>query len=402
MRILFWFRKSTPGFGTIFMRITIDDTRSEYSTGITVRHEIWEFREQLFYGCSQYEKDEKRLNDLKKRAEEILELLYRAKKPQTASIIRQALSETENIPFGTDLFFDDIQRVFTERKLNFTLLQAYDFFTSNFKLGHARRKQFFTFKQNLILYLKSIKAENIEADAFTAEHGYEMFNQLSANRTERYSANTVYGIRQVLDFCVKMRKIKANPMATFAVKTTVEEDNTSVAVGQMQNLRDLAKSKKLADELQKALDLFLFMCLTSMHYSDAVSLTHEHIFVIDSEVYIIKKRVKNKFKYTQKIHPVAAQIISKYGQPEKLPKFKNVNEFNRRLKRVCKIAGITENITSKAGRKTYVRFAYDIWNHDEVSIYLAMGLAGAQHIRKYNTATIDRIKKMVNWDKFGK
>lgn len=384
------------------MRITIDNARAEYSTGITVRQEVWEFREQLFYPNPQYEKNVKRLNNLKNRAEEIHELLYRSRKPQTAVIIRQALRATENIPFGMDIFLDDITRIFEEKRIVFTLLQAYEFFTKNYKLGISRSKQFFTYGENLKHYLRGINALQIEAESFSAEHGYEMFNQLSANHTERYSANNVYAIRQVLDFCVKMRKIKVNPLVSFGVKTSVEDDNTSVGVGQMQNLRDLARSKKLVGELQKALDLFLFMCLTSMHYADAVSLTHEHIVVIDGDVFIIKKRVKNKFKYTQKMHPVAVQIISKYGQPEKLPKFKNVNEFNRRLKKVCKIAGITENITSKAGRKTYVKFAYDVWKHDEVSIYLAMGLAGAQHIRKYNTATIDRIKKMVNWDKFGK
>ena len=100
MQLLFWLRKSVPGYGTIVMRITIDNARAEYSTGITVRHEVWEFRDQLFYPASEYQKNVVELDSLKKRANEIHELLYRARKPQTAAIIRMALQATESIPLA--------------------------------------------------------------------------------------------------------------------------------------------------------------------------------------------------------------------------------------------------------------------------------------------------------------
>lgn len=110
----------------------------------------------------------------------------------------------------------------------------------------------------------------------------------------------------------------------------------------------------------RTLELFLFMCFSSLHISDSRSLKLEQ-FTSDTFTYF---RVKNK---TRKPEPVMVpvsralqSIINNIiGARKKGPIFDNLpadQTLNHHLKQIAKELGIQKEITLKSGRHTFATF----------------------------------------------
>lgn len=242
------------------MRVVIDEVRAEYSTGIKIQQSVWQNRDLLFYNTPDFAKQVERLSMLEKRAYEIADLLYRAKRPQTSAIVLHVLEGVKHIPFKQDLFIDDINEVFAEKRLDFTLLQAFDFFTKEVTLGDSRANSFRSFRLNTELYLKSIRLADMPAEKFGNEHGRNMFKLLCKTDggpmlSERYAVNNVYGIRQILEYCVCEGKIENNPLSGFKMKTTVEDTHIHVTRLQLQKMRLMQVGVDLPKELYEFLGI---------------------------------------------------------------------------------------------------------------------------------------------------
>ena len=88
-------------------------------------------------------------------------------------------------------------------------------------------------------------------------------------------------------------------------------------------------------------DMFLIGCYTGLRYSDYSRLTPFNF--VDSEIIIRTK--KTGAKVVIPVHPVVAAIVNKYNGV--LPPIKTQQNFNYRLKTICRRAGINTPIAQE-------------------------------------------------------
>lgn len=85
-------------------------------------------------------------------------------------------------------------------------------------------------------------------------------------------------------------------------------------------------------------DLFVVGCLTGMRYSDYLQLALSNI-----RANVIIKKTKKTGSFVEiPIHPIVREILSKYNG---FPPYTNTQQnFNARIKAICKRAGITDKV----------------------------------------------------------
>lgn len=105
-------------------------------------------------------------------------------------------------------------------------------------------------------------------------------------------------------------------------------------------------------ELQATRDLFVFGCHCGLRYSDLSELRPENFLTRDGQTSLRKKTQKTQEQVTISLPSIAVQILHKYNSS--LPKI-NAQDFNDRLKVLCREAGFTEKgrLKTKPGKQLW-------------------------------------------------
>lgn len=149
---------------------------------------------------------------------------------------------------------------------------------------------------------------------------------------------------------------------------------------------DLMASKEFAsDRLSQVRDTFLFCCFTGLAYSDVQKLEKSQIARgIDGEQWIFSQRTKTKVKSHIPLLPEALQIIDQYkdhplcesrGLVLPVPSNQKMNDY---LKEIAVICGIDKVLTSHVARHT---FATTITLQNGVPIESVSKMLGHTNIR---------------------
>ena len=110
------------------------------------------------------------------------------------------------------------------------------------------------------------------------------------------------------------------------------------------------KNCDLNPTLDKVRDAFLFMCYTSLAYTDAAKFDyHRDVFQQDGKYMIRDNRQKTDEEYFIVLIPPALEILKKYDY--KIPFFAN-QRMNDYLKVIAQFANINKPITTHYGRHT--------------------------------------------------
>lgn len=126
---------------------------------------------------------------------------------------------------------------------------------------------------------------------------------------------------------------------------------------ELQALMELYVSGELEYKYHKTLELFLFLCFSSLHIGDAKELTLEQF----SETSFTYFRMKLKKRKPMPIQvpisePLRLLLKNIVGTRKKGPVFEKLcaeQTMNRYLKDIASIAGIDKHITHKVGRHTF-------------------------------------------------
>lgn len=144
---------------------------------------------------------------------------------------------------------------------------------------------------------------------------------------------------------------------------------------ELNSLILLYRSDRLKDNENDALRFFLFMTFTAMHISDARALQIEQIF--DGEIHY--RRIKTHTRVSIPLSASAAKLVEYYrGERLRGPLFLNLftdQAFNRLIKRVCKMVGITKAVSAKAARHTFATLYYKKNNGDLGTLSKLLGHA---------------------------
>ena len=141
------------------------------------------------------------------------------------------------------------------------------------------------------------------------------------------------------------------------VKTRSKSDFTYLTEEELTILVDLYKSNSLTENYQSVLQIFLFMCFSSLHIGDAKNIRIEGIGKSSFTYYRIKLRNSKPDPIVIPLSDPLKKIIKKAsGKRKNGLLFTTVisdQKINEYLKRIARKVGINKPLSSKAGRHTF-------------------------------------------------
>jgi hypothetical protein len=213
--------------------------------------------------------------------------------------------------------------------------------SGKFDEGYKRRYR------NVIMHLKRFQEYSgiaIYVDSVTEYALQEFVHYLrSSGRTKGVKKNGEgLMLNSVAVICERVTHmlVKASKRYRLSVELTVsvpKEDACAVYLT-LDELQRLNALQGLSKEAKAVRDLFLVGCFTALRYSDYSHLTIGNIVGGNIEV----KTRKTGAKVVIPIHPVAQQVLDRNGG--EFPKPPSQQSFGETIKRVCKRAGVTDEV----------------------------------------------------------
>ena len=138
-----------------------------------------------------------------------------------------------------------------------------------------------------------------------------------------------------------------NPYDGFKIKRDRSVKHAFLTQAELNKWCKVKLPSKLAET---ARDLFVFCCYTGLSYADLSNFDTSLIFEDNGGLRYVNDRVKSEETFHITILKPAKKILDKYNW--QLPKM-DAHVYNRYLKDIALICGITKTITSHCGRCTF-------------------------------------------------
>ena len=164
-------------------------------------------------------------------------------------------------------------------------------------------------------------------------------------------------IKKYCRAAIKEGYMTKNPFENIKVKTRSKSDFTYLTEEELTTLVDLYKSNSLTENYQSVLQIFLFMCFSSLHIGDAKNIRIEGIGKSSFTYYRIKLRNSKPDPIVIPLSDPLKKIIKKAsGKRKNGLLFTTVisdQKINEYLKRIARKVGINKPLSSRAGRHTF-------------------------------------------------
>lgn len=161
-------------------------------------------------------------------------------------------------------------------------------------------------------------------------------------------------MRALLGRALKFGIIQSSPYER--MRGDIERGDVETVEFLTDEERDRIEALALTDGrvIAAARDMFLFQCYTGMAYSDMLVFSVDKCQKSGDVLTYSAPRVKTGVWFYIQILPKALAIAEKYGGS--MPSVCN-EVFNRKLKDIAKMAGITKKLTTHVGRHTFATWA---------------------------------------------
>lgn len=363
--ILFFLYKSKindKGQSPVFCRITLNNVRKQFSTGIFIKEINWNVNMQRVKGNSI---DVRRINE-------------------NLDLLKQKVQKSyDDIAKTNDIFYvNDIYNRFSGNDKEYkTLLQAFDYHNRKMKALVGKDYVKATYDKFVIIHahIKDfIKHQYSKPDyplheiklSFLVDLDYYL--KVEKNQNQNTINKIIERVKKVIKISVGNGWLTSDPFILYQKKKFVKEViflNT-VELALLENHK--FKQERLAD----VRDCFIFSCFTGLAYNEAALLSDKHLQTGDDGfTWIEMTRQKTQRPITVPILPQAMKILKKYGYPKRgqlLPLISN-QKMNSYLKEIGPIVGINKILTHHVARKT---FASTVLMKNDISIEIVSFLLG--------------------------
>ena len=196
-------------------------------------------------------------------------------------------------------------------------------------------------------------------------------------------------IKSLLGRALKFGIIQANPYDRMKgeIKRGDVETVEFLTKDELERIEELALRD--GSMLAAARDMFVFQSYTGMAYSDMQGFRMDECRHDGDRWLLAKKRVKTGVTYYIQLLPQALAVVQRYGGS--LPQVA-VQTYNRNLKRIAEVTGITKRLTSHVGRHTFATWAL----HEGVPIERVSKMLGHSKITQ-----TQRYAKVLAQDVYG-
>ena len=347
---LHFYAKSTKANGNgllpIYVRLTIEGKRFEYSTKKFIEPSKWSTELSKMKGNSEEARSINNLLDFtRNRINEIqFELLKDG--------ISLNIDEFKNRLLGIKERERLLIPIFTEHNRKIKELVGSEYAPGTlerYETSLKHTKDFLQWKYRV----SDIDIEKID-HAFITEYEFYL-------RTERKCANNtavkyIKNFHKIINICLANGWLTKDPFANYKakVKEVIREFLTE------QEIQSLMEKEFVSERLELVRDIFVFSCFSGLAYIDVKQLSKDNIVLgIDGDKWINKNRQKTDTNSKIPLLPTAQYILDKYAnhpvcvnEDKLLPIFSN-QKMNAYLKEIATVCGINKELTFHIARHTF-------------------------------------------------
>ncbi|MCK8490730.1 phage integrase SAM-like domain-containing protein [Spirosoma sp. RP8] len=379
MDVSFWRRKSKKGGKcTLYCRVTVAGQQMDIcSTGLEIWKEHWD-SDRVTRADPEAQFKNEFLDIMRNDVRAAYTTLYRSKEKITAAKLKRAyldktLTGAAPILTAFELYMAD-SRKDQERDLCKETLNVCD---------NVRKK--------LTNFLINEKATDLLLEDFDITWVKKFRRWMKSipldggkvGHADSYIIKQTQTIKNVLIWAKLNKLSDTNPLEGLRIKGPEWDDPVYLTEEEFQKVREHKFDNKI---LQQTADVFVILCRSGVHYGDLVDLVRKHRKAIkkglDGKPWIVKDRIKTEVKIQVPIFEEVNQIVDKYGGWEKLP-IKSPQRFNDHLKMVAAKLGLHEELSSKAGRKTFTDWCFNTLLLSTDAVKVLLGRKSAKGLEVY-------------------
>lgn len=336
----------------IYLRLTIDGDRTEFSTQREVDPAKWNYAAGR--AITSKKEETRQLNSfletLQSQIYEAQRDLLNKGKEVTVLAIRNKLHgiEEEVIDPMKD---KSLMEVYREHIKHVTDLVGKEYATGTLK----RFKAAFS---SLEAYMEHKKIDNIKLRELNHQFitGYEFFLKTVRNVEHNTAMGIIKKLKKIVRMCVANDWLEKDPFMNYKVK--IRDTNRPFLL--QDELDRIIALKFTAERLANVRDIFVFCCYTGLAYADIHKLRRIDIVIgHDGEKWIHTERVKTDTPTRVPLLPQAIKIMDAYkdhpqcvNQGKLLPVMSN-QKMNEYLKEIADRCEISKKMTFHTARHTF-------------------------------------------------
>jgi site-specific recombinase XerD len=347
---LHFYAKSTKanakGLLPIYVRLTVDGKRLEFSTKKFVEKSKWSNELSKMKGTTEEARSINSYLDLMKSKvlDAQMELLHRNETLSIENFKNKLLGTEERQRMLVPIFQDHNNKIkeLVGKEYAPGTLERY---TTSLK----HTIEFMQWKHNV----SDIDITKID-HAFITD--YEFWLRSVRNCANNTAVKYIKNFNKIIKICLANDWLDKNPFANYKSKVK-EVERVYLTEKEVQSI--IEKDFK-TERLSLVRDIFLFSCFTGLAYIDVKNLTKSHIsYGIDGEKWIFTHRQKTESASKIPILPVTQMIIDKYenhpqciNEDKLLPILSN-QKMNAYLKEIAGVCEIEKELTFHIARHTF-------------------------------------------------
>ncbi|WP_010662910.1 site-specific integrase [Marinilabilia salmonicolor] len=389
VRILFFIKRTKllkNGEASIFVRITINQERTEFAAKRSVKPKHWsDIQQKVKKNAPEGEAINAALDHFKKRIASIVEYLSYEEVEVTPRLLQEKL-------LGKKEQKRTILSVFREHNENARKLMGIDFAkgtVERYETSYKHTKDFIRWRY---------KREDLALDELNQQFvkDYELYFKTVRNCAHNSTTKYLKNFKKIVRIALANGWLKKDPFATIKFKLN-QVDAVYLTDTELEAIRQKELRIERIDQVR---DIFLFCCYTGLAFSDVKTLKPEHLTTDkDGFLWIYKKRQKTHQMSTIFVIDAARRLLEKYqDKPELLDKgillpVLSNQKMNSYLKEIADLCGIVKPISTHTARHT---FATTVALENDMPLEVVSKTLGHSNIKmtqRYARTTENLIKK---------
>ena len=330
----------------VYLRITVNGKRSEFSTGKNVNPSKWNPETNRLKGNSE------EARTINKYFDVLLSKILEIERNLILSGESFDATDVKNLLIGRQETERYLIPIFQDHNSRMEKLIGKDYAVAtlkNFKTCLAHLKQFLWNS-----YKKSdINIKKIEP-AFLND--FDFFLRTVAKCNNNSTVKHTKNLAKILKICYQNNWIEKDLVVYYKGKFNEVPTNFLT----QEEINTIRTNDFIGQGLNLVRDIFIFSCYTGLAYIDIYNLTKNHISIgVDENLWIMTHRQKTHTASNIPLLPIAGEILEKYenhplliDSERLLPMYTNqkVNEY---LKTIAENCGITKKLTFHVARHTF-------------------------------------------------
>ena len=372
--VLFYAKKSKTKSNLrvpIYLRITVNGKRAEFSTGKDVEISKWSSAQNRLKGNSEEARAINKYLDILKSNVLVLENKLALSRESFDAI------DIKNLLTGANTTERYLIPIFEEHNSKIEKLLGKEYAPAtlkNFKTCLAHLKEFlWKFHKKSDIDIQKLEPSFL--------NDFDFFLRTKPNINNNSAVKHTKNLSKILKLCYQNNWIEKDLVIFY--KGKFQEVNVNFLTE--EEIRTIKNKDFIGKGLNLVRDIFIFSCYTGLAYIDIFNLTKEQITIgVDGNLWIITNRQKTGTNSNIPLLPIAEEIIKKYenhplvsNSGKLLPVYSNqkVNEY---LKTIADNCNINKKLTFHCARHT---FATTVTLSNNVSMESVSKMLGHKSIK---------------------